>query len=332
MTVHLLRGDDEALLAAAAHDLVKRLVGDGDRSLMVDEFDGDDYSIGEVMDAARTPPFLTERRVVVARGVQRFAAGDLEPLSAALGDLLESTDLVLTAGGGRLPKALLDGLKAAGVVIDDTDPPSGARDRRAWLDEQLAVAPVRLDAGARAVVADQLGDDLGRLAGLLDTLAATFGRDARVGVDDVAPFLGEAGAVPPWELTDAIDRGDTAVALDRLARTMAAGGRHPLVVMATLHNHYTRLLRLDGSDITGEKEAAALLGVRSPFQARKALDAARRLGHDGIAKAITLLADADLDLRGLKDWPEGLVMEVLVARLSRLAPTGARRPASRART
>jgi DNA polymerase III subunit delta len=32
-----------------------------------------------------------------------------------------------------------------------------------------------------------------------------------------------------------------------------------------------------------------------------------------------LLAQADLDLRGAKEWPDELVMEVLVARLSRLA-------------
>jgi hypothetical protein len=36
------------------------------------------------------------------------------------------------------------------------------------------------------------------------------------------------------------------------------------------------------------------------------------------------LAQADLDLRGAKDWPEELVMEILVARLSRLGGSGRR--------
>jgi hypothetical protein len=43
-----------------------------------------------------------------------------------------------------------------------------------------------------------------------------------------------------------------------------------------------------------------------------------------VTRAIGLLAQADLDLRGAKDWPESLVMEVLVARLSKLAPAGRR--------
>src|SRR5205085_11428509 len=98
-------------------------------------------------------------------------------------------------------------------------------------------------------------------------------------------------------------------------------GRHSLVVLASLHNHYTRILRLEGADAADEKAAAKMLGITgSTFPARKALSQARRLGHDAVARAIILLADADLALKGAIEWPEPLVLEVLVARLSRLAP------------
>jgi DNA polymerase-3 subunit delta len=43
-----------------------------------------------------------------------------------------------------------------------------------------------------------------------------------------------------------------------------------------------------------------------------------------VVRAIGLLAQADLDLRGAKEWPDELVMEVLVARLSRLASAARR--------
>jgi DNA polymerase-3 subunit delta len=156
--------------------------------------------------------------------------------------------------------------------------------------------------------------------GLIATLEGAFGDGARLGVDDIEPFLGEGGGVPPWELTDALDRGDIATALAKLRRMLDGGGRHPLVVMATLHGHYGRMLQLDGAGVGGETEAAELLGLRgSTFPARKALRQTRRLGHDRIVDAISLLAAADLDLRGAKAWPEDLVLEVLVARLARLA-------------
>jgi DNA polymerase-3 subunit delta len=100
---------------------------------------------------------------------------------------------------------------------------------------------------------------------------------------------------------------------------LGAGDRHPLVVMASLHGHFGRMLRLDGVDGLDEAGAARLLGLKgSTFPARKALDGARSLGADGLAEAFRLLGAADLDLRGATAWPERLVLEVLVARLSRL--------------
>ena len=44
----------------------------------------------------------------------------------------------------------------------------------------------------------------------------------------------------------------------------------------------------------------------------------RRLGGGGVKRAVELLARADLDLRGDTDLESEFVMEVLVARLSRL--------------
>ena len=156
-------------------------------------------------------------------------------------------------------------------------------------------------------------------------------------MDGVTPFLGQAGGVAPWELTDAIDRGDAAAALDHLRRLLGGGGRHPLVITASLHTHFARMLRLDGApDVTDERSAAAALGMTgSTFPARKALLQARRLGYAGIARAILLLADADLALKGTIDWPPELILEVLVARLAAMSRgsgrTTGRRSAANAR-
>ena len=323
MAAHLITGDDESLLLAAVSDLVHRLVGDGDRSLMVDEFDDEDYALGAVVDAAQTPPFLTERRIVVARGVGRFTTDDVAGLVAYLADPLPSTELVLVAGGGRLPKALTDAVKNGGTITD-TAPPARARERSGWFEDQVTAAGLRLDHQALNLLSSWLGEDAGRVQGILETLASAYGDSRILKVVDVEPFLGEAGGVPPWDLTDAIDRADTTKSLLLLHRMMRAGERHPLQVMAVLHSHYTKLLTLDGSNATDEGSAAAVLGIKPGFPARKVMDQYRKLGNSGVVRAIGLLAQADLDLRGAKEWPDELVMEVLVARLSRLAITARR--------
>ncbi|HSB85373.1 MAG TPA: DNA polymerase III subunit delta [Ilumatobacteraceae bacterium] len=324
MAVHLITGDDESLVLAAVSDLVHGLVGDGDRSLMVDEFDDEEYTLGAVVDSAQTPPFLTDRRVVIARGIGRFNADDVEPLAAYLADPLPTTELVLVGGGGRLAKALTDGVKKSGGKVLDTAPPTRARERSSWFEEQVSAAGLRLDHQALSLLASWLGEDAGRLQGILETLDSAYGGSRVLKVADIEPFLGEAGGVPPWDLTDAIDRGETTRALLLLHRMMRAGERHPLQVMAILHGHYTKLLTLDGSGAGDESSAAVVLGIKPGFPARKALDQYRKLGNAGVVRAIGLLAQADLDLRGAKEWPDELVMEVLVARLSRLATTARR--------
>ncbi|MCU1396414.1 MAG: holA [Ilumatobacteraceae bacterium] len=324
MALHLITGDDESLVHSAVSDLVHRLVGTGDRTLMVDDFSGEEYELRAVVDAAQTMPFLTDKRVVVARDVGRFSADDVTALVAYLDDPLPSTDLVLVAGGGRMPKSLTDAVKRAGGTTTNTTPPTSKRDRSTWIEEQVIAAGMKLEPAAYAVVAAWMGEEAGRLSGVLDTLESAYGNSRKLTVADIEPFLGESGSVPPWDLTDAIDRGDTRTSLELLARMMQS--RHPLQIMATLHSNYVKLMKVDGTDADSEAAVAAVLGIKPGFPARKVLDQYRRLGSGGVTRAISLLANADLDLRGQRDLPETLVMEVLVARLSRLgATTSARR-------
>lgn len=322
LPAYLVKGGDAVLRAEATRTLVRQLVGDGDASLTVEEYepaaDGDDTLA--LVDAASTPPFLAERRVVVGRDIGAWSTPALERIIAYLADPLATTSVVLAVGDGRIPTKLVNAVKQIGRVVDAGVPTQRAG-RSAWLTEAVRRGPVRLDAAATKALGEHLGEDVGRLTSLLETLGAAYGAGARLSVDDVAPFLGEAGSVPPWELTDAIDRGDVATAVTTLHRMTRAGERHPLQVMAILHGHVARMLRLDGAGIADPVAAAEALGGRtSAYPARKALEQGRRLGHVGVTRAVELLAQADVDLRGAKGWPEELVLEVLVARLSRLAP------------
>ncbi len=330
--VYLVRGDDETVLGEAVRSLVTELVGDADRALVVEELDtgrygrGDGYDSAPVVEACQTLPFLTDRRVVVARQAGTLAGKDtLAPLLAYLADPAPTTSLVIAwerdaQPGSRLapvPKALTQAIESAGGQVVDASVGGRPRDRANWIDGQLRESGLALDQGARQLLVDRLGGDVARLSSVLAAIESTFGAGARLGADDIEPYVGEAGDVAPWDLTDAIDRGDLPQALEQLHRMMSAGGRHALQVMGVLNNHYGRMLRLDGAEVPSEKAAADLLGIKgSTFPARKALDQARRLGSDRLAEMVGLLAEADLDLRGAKAWPDELVMEVLVARLA----------------
>lgn len=315
---YLVRGDDPSLVAQAVRDLLGVLVGDRDAPTVVEEHGagGEDLDVGTVVDAITTRPFLADRRVVVVRDAGRISAAESSRILACLSDPVPGIVLVLAAGGGTVPASLVKAVQAGGGVLDTVV--GTGRARTAWLSEQLHGAPVRLDARAAGRLGDHLGGDVSRLRGLLDTLASAYGEGASVDAAKLEPFLGEAGEVAPWELTDSIADGDTGGALRALGRLLGAGGFHPLAVLAVLHRHYQSMLRLDGSGAATGDEAAQILGSRSVFPARKALEQGRRLGAARLGRAVTLLAQGDLDLRGRSALPGTTVLEVLVGRLSRL--------------
>lgn len=316
LPVYLVRGEDPTLVSQALSTLLAELSG-GDELAV--ETMADDVDAGAVVEALRTPSLLGDHRVVVVREAGRFSAGQADELVSYLGEPTSGSTVVLVAGGGTMSRKLSDAARKHGHIVEaGVSSRANAKERSQWFADQVAASPVKLTASASKRLAAHLGEEMGRLATLLAGLAAAYGEGATVDEDELEPFLGQAGGVAPWDLTDAIDRGDTQAAVAALHRMLEGGQRPPIVVLASISRHVLSMMRLDGSGVRSDTEAAALLGMK-PFPARKLLSQGRKLGSEKVARAVRLTADADLALRGANEWAGELVLEVLVARLCRLA-------------
>ena len=329
-SAYLIRGDDPTLIGNALKDLTEQLLKGESRDLAIEEVnevnhrdESGDYSLDSLLTAAQTIPFLTDSRVVVGRHMGAFSKKQMiEPLLGYLEAPLETTRLVLVWEKGpsqqrlgQIPKSLLEVVQRSGEVIDTRV----GRKTGTWIRDQVAQSGVLLDKAAIQALTENAGEDVASVQGVLATLKSVFGQDTLVTLEEAAPYLGAAGGVPPWELTDAIASGNAAEALQKLKRLRQAGGRHEMQILAILHGHFSRILRLAGLEIRNAEEAAHLLGDKgSSFRAGKSLQDARKLGNSQSKKAISLLSDADLALRGQSGLAGDIILEVLVARLSYL--------------
>jgi DNA polymerase III subunit delta len=344
MTVTLVQGTDPSLRDREVQRAVDELLGEVDRSLALDdhtiesrrkgataESDADDDepangaslelpTFAAVVNALQSPPFMTECRVVVVREIGNLTAEQGKWLAEWIADPLDGVHVVLVSGGGRVPTALDKACKAGADVVG-----SPGEQTAAVLANAAREARLRLSAEASARITAHLGDDAGRVPELVELLRATYGDKATLDLEAVEAYLGDLGTAGRFDLTNAIDRGELGTALEVLHRMLTAtsGSQpkplHPMQVMASLVFHYQRLLRLDDPSITTKEQAAAALGMKSPGGARFPLEAARRLGTDGLREALGLLAQAELDLRGVSGLDDRTAIDVLVARLAALS-------------
>ncbi len=349
-SVHLVKGDDPVLRGAAVDRLVVELLQGESRDLALEDYtvpgrrradearDDDDTGdagvVQAIVTALASPPFVTARRVVVVHEAGALNAASAEAMVPFIAQPSDGIALVLVAGGGRMPSALEKALKAAAVP---TVAPESERTDTV-LKAEARQAKIGFTPDASRLLTEHLGEDAGRVHELVSLLRGAYGEGAALDVDDVEPYLGEAGGVPRYELTNAIDRGDTAAALDTLHRLLKATSSrdprplHPMQVMATLVPHYQRMLRLDDDSIHTEQDAVAALGGKvKPYPARRALEGAQRHGSEGLREALGYLAKAELDLRGATGAGDETVIEVLVARLASLARRRGAAPARKRR-
>lgn len=101
-TIRLIRGDDPILVSEAVTKAIDELVGDADRSLVLEELTESNYQhddgndLRALVDACGTPPFLTDYRVVVGREMGSFTkAADVASLVSYLESPLDTTRLLL---------------------------------------------------------------------------------------------------------------------------------------------------------------------------------------------------------------------------------------------
>lgn len=336
-TLHIVSGDDEFAVKSRARTLAAELCGDApdaDERLEIVEGSSDagrkaDQILSEFLDAIRTPPFLTETKVVRLKQFAFLAewidaaADKKESLyrSAAeqlLKPLPEGISAVIDGPGLDQRKSFVKKLRETGAAIEvfnslKSNDKNFAQDRRtaiqAWSRRNgRAVAP-----DAAAWLAEVLGGDSGSLSNELDKLAAYAGDGATITLADCRAICSRTPEAVAWNFTGALVERNTRGALE-LLDTLLEQGDDPLRVMAMIANEYQRMIQVrlamaelgitrpspgafDGlpSDAKTRFPKNPLVGIH-PFRAFKLCESAARFADAELARALKLILEANRSL------------------------------------
>ena len=247
----------------------------------------DDLDVGAVIDAWSTPPFLVDRRVVVVRDAGRLTAADAGRVGGGPEDPPPMSVLLLVGGEGPCPRAWSRRREPSARSSTRQWGPGGAGS--SWIEDQVgtklgaALTPASPPDAQRSIWVSDL-EPAGRAP--RHARPRPTGRGRGSDVDELDPFLGEAGFGATLGPDRRHRRRRTEDALAALHRQLAAGGRSaPEILGACCTDTSRPCSALDGSGVSTAEEAAALLGTRSTFVAKKALQRSSQLGFDRIGQA-----------------------------------------------
>ena len=268
-------GSDQVTVTALVDDTVAAWVAGGADVERISCTD----SPGSFADAVGSPSlFANERHLVV--NLDGIAIDELERVEQR--GSFSTTRVV--AHGSDLSAAQRKILGRIGALETHTAPK--ANQAVAQIVRLAELSGVSLDGPARAVLAERCGHDLARARSVLRALAAGGYRTPTPAQIRVLSGTTSPDGVP-WDVTDALDRGDLAGAIDAARRC------EPVAVIAYLSSRVLDAARLQ--ERPGVDPVEVLGG--SPWTARRSEALARRLGPAATLRLVHELARADREVK-----------------------------------
>ncbi|HYY45184.1 MAG TPA: DNA polymerase III subunit delta [Actinomycetota bacterium] len=260
--------------------------------------------VAEITNALETPSLLGGKRLVILRDVQDLKKDAAERIAGYLEAPAPETVLILVATG----RSKLDGpAKKAGTVMALEAPRGRALIR--WLKERARVHELKLDDAAAWRLLDAVGTDLRELDGALEQLSTALGPGARAGSADVRRAFPRLADERIYVLTDALGERKLAEAMATLRRLIDQG-EEPLVLFGAITRHVRLLLIARRVADRGARAAADVLGMPS-WRAERTTRQARAFTEEELSRALSLLAEADVDIKSGEVPPEAVLDRVV---------------------
>jgi DNA polymerase-3 subunit delta len=294
---YLLSGDDEPKIDAWRARMRQRAEAEGGPGAL-ESFDAKVVDPDRVASAMSMLTFGTEARYYLVDNVEAWKAGDLEPLEKTLAEAAPDTVLVMIVRGNKPPLARLVKAvtKADGEVREYTAPKPWKMPQ--WVGERASELGLRMDGEACKALVAVVGTRQQRLQRELEKLTILAHPHTQITAEQVRRLAsGDVSAVV-YDLADAVVACDLPATM-RLGEALTSGEERPqrLVypIVRRLRDVHRTCELLDSG--VPEGKVASMLKM-PPWQAKKTLGAARKSDRDALARALTVFADLEIELRG----------------------------------
>ncbi|WP_316521392.1 DNA polymerase III subunit delta [Kitasatospora brasiliensis] len=266
-----------------------------------------------------TPSLFAERKVIVVRAAQDLSAESVKEVKAYIEAPAEEVIMVLVHAGGAKGKGLLDAGRKAGGREVACAKLAKASERLAFVKGEFRTLGRSATPEACQALLDALGSDLRELAAACGQLTS----DVEGAIDEtvVARYYSGRAEATGFEVADLAVTGRAAEALERLRWALAVG-QPPTGITYALASGVRSIGRLASARNMRPGDLARELGM-PPWKVDRVRQQMRGWTGDGVATALTAIAQADAAVKGGSDDP-AFALERAVVAVARAARAGSR--------
>ncbi len=248
-----------------------------------------------MVNAANTMPFMSDRRLVVLKDVDRMSAAEQSLLADYAKDPAPFTCLVLTAKkinrGSRLYKAV----SALNGVAEYSAPKRN--EYPAEVSRMFAAHGKRAGLDAARVLVEAVGLDLRRIDSEIDKVVSYVGDAGTVTASDVAAVVSEGAPVSVFAFLDALGARDASGAIRLLSRLLDGGESvHGVLAMSVRHVRALLGARALTDRQVRPSEMAPALGM-APWQVGKVVAQAENFTPAELSVALRAAAAVETEMK-----------------------------------
>ncbi len=287
--VYALVGADAYLQAERLAEILRTLPADLQRV----DLEGDKAELAEVLDELRSFAMFGGGKLVVLRSAEVFITRFREQLENYLENPSSSSTLVLRVASLPSSTRVCKLIQKIGVV-EKCEPPRAAELPRWIVTHARAAHQVTVMPNAAELLAEMIGNDLGRLDNELAKLALQTD-NGKVDVKDVRAGVAFQREQEMWDMTNEVAAGHTQEALRRwrqLVQMDSSAEFRAVTWLAMWLEKAQEAVQMRHKGMNAFAVGAALKiwprDLQEPF-----VKTAERLGEAGVSRAIDLLVEVD---------------------------------------
>lgn len=313
LPLYLFYGEEEFLIQEATNLIIGKVVDPGARDFNLNMLYCRDTSASELVNLCQTLPFMSEKRLVIAKDLDAFKAPDLEELTPYLKDPSPSTCLVMVSNEGRYEKkAVTSAVEAHGAVIRFF--PLLDREIVPWIEGWAKARGLSVQRDAAQYLWQTVGNDLQKIGNELEKVAIFIKEKKTITFDDMKSVVGDFREYSSFDLAAAIGAKNREKAFLILTRLMQEG-EAPVGLLGSISWNFRRLLQAKSMEAAGAGKDEIIKKLRIIFhQAPQFQEQMRRYSIDELQKIFTVMLNADKALKS-SGLPGKLVLERMILRM-----------------